>query len=309
VLSLAIPWILLFLIVLSLVFLLFKKWKIGFVTIVLILILNYRFQSYPFTFGQDGEEIKKSIRVMTFNIDGASKSFKKRWRDIVNLIETNSPDLLFVAEYCEEDVKLQDSLLKKMLPYTTCDSTGSAHYFYSKFPLSPQKRLCDENNAELGIYTATLYLKSDSIILYGCHLASNNYTVNQQYISPDSINTFKKFLLYFKDIYMASEERSKEATVVKTNLERYGNKNYAILLGDLNDVGGSKTLDILKSTGLKDAWWEKGMGYGATIHHPLPYRIDHVMYTRGLSVREIKVIPSNELSDHDALLVEIGFRD
>ena len=76
-------------------------------------------------------------------------------------------------------------------------------------------------------------------------------------------------------------------------------------MGDFNDVGGSKALRTLENAGLRDAWWEGGLGYGATIHKPLPYRIDHFMYSSELNIRNIKVISSNGLSDHDALYVEI----
>ena len=33
-----------------------------------------------------------------------------------------------------------------------------------------------------------------------------------------------------------------------------------------------------KKTGMKDAWWEKGSGYGATYHNGwLSLRLDHVL--------------------------------
>ena len=75
-------------------------------------------------------------------------------------------------------------------------------------------------------------------------------------------------------------------------------------MGDFNDVGGSGCIRQLESIGLKDAWWEGGIGYGATIHHPLPYRIDHILYSGGLELRKVKVINSDSMSDHDALYAE-----
>ena len=75
-------------------------------------------------------------------------------------------------------------------------------------------------------------------------------------------------------------------------------------MGDFNDVCVSKPLKILEDSGFKDAWWVGGFGYGATIHHPLPFRIDHIMYNEGLELVEIKKVDSEDISDHDALLAK-----
>lgn len=69
----------------------------------------------------------------------------------------------------------------------------------------------------------------------------------------------------------------------------------------MNDVSGSPAMNALRKAGFKDAWWKGGFGYGATIHDPLPFRIDHVLYNDGLRLKAIKKISSNGWSDHDAL--------
>lgn len=75
-------------------------------------------------------------------------------------------------------------------------------------------------------------------------------------------------------------------------------------MGDLNDVCGSKAVRNLEDAGLKDAWKNGGFGYGATIHKPFPYRIDHIMYSDKLRLLNIRVIDSEDQSDHDALYTE-----
>lgn len=50
-----------------------------------------------------------------------------------------------------------------------------------------------------------------------------------------------------------------------------------------------------------------GLGYGATIHYPLPYRIDHIMYNDRLRLKSIRKIDAKGLSDHDALVAEFYF--
>ena len=75
------------------------------------------------------------------------------------------------------------------------------------------------------------------------------------------------------------------------------------VMGDMNDVSGSYTINRIKEAGLKDAWWEGGGGYGATFHGKgLRLRIDHILYDyKELELTGVRVIDNN-LSDHNALM-------
>ena len=76
----------------------------------------------------------------------------------------------------------------------------------------------------------------------------------------------------------------------------------ALIVGDMNDICSSPPLRVFNKAGFKDAWTEAGFGYGATFHYSIPYRIDHIFYKNGMRLMEIKRIPANGLSDHDALV-------
>lgn len=56
----------------------------------------------------------------------------------------------------------------------------------------------------------------------------------------------------------------------------------SVVMGGMNDISGSSCLRTLADVGFEDAWWNGGFGYGATIHKPLPYRIDHIFYNDDL---------------------------
>lgn len=77
-------------------------------------------------------------------------------------------------------------------------------------------------------------------------------------------------------------------------------------MGSFNDVAGSEPLRKLSKAGFSEVWWKGGIGYGASIHHPLPYRIDHVMY-KELELKSIQMINANGISDHDTLVSEFLF--
>ena len=147
--------------------------------------------------------------------------------------------------------------------------------------------------------------ESDSINLFGVHMASNNYKGTEASIRPEDIDGVKSFSSYMDNIELAGLQRCEEATKVRDLSIEHGGT--AIIMGDFNDVSGSKPLNILEDAGFKDAWWEGGGGYGATIHHPLPYRIDHILYNDRLKLKSIKKIDAEGLSDHDALVVEFYF--
>ena len=149
------------------------------------------------------------------------------------------------------------------------------------------------------------YHRKDTIAIRGCHLVSNNYTIESKYITPDSINSCSTFLQYVNDIEFAYSQRVKEAENLAFDVSKV--ETPIIVLGDMNDVGGSKTIRQIEALGLKDAWWEGGCGYGATIHKPIPYRIDHILFSSRLKLNNVKVVSSEGLSDHDAVFAKFSY--
>lgn len=140
----------------------------------------------------------------------------------------------------------------------------------------------------------TLHVKEDSVCLVECHLSSNNYNESFEDVRVSNDTG------YMTSIPYASGLRKQETLEIVSSLP--GCK--VIVLGDMNDVWGSGSLSILKDANLKDAWWEGGFGYGATIHRPLPYRIDHIMYSGDMNLIDIKIKDAKGLSDHDALVAD-----
>lgn len=107
-------------------------------------------------------------------------------------------------------------------------------------------------------------------------------------------------LLYLENYKTAAAIRREQARLITGDMTDAP----TLVMGDLNDVAGSPCMRVLEDAGLKDAWWERGFGYGATIHEPIPYRIDHVMYSKEMKLRGIRKVDNNGLSDHDALVAD-----
>ena len=129
-----------------------------------------------------------------------------------------------------------------------------------------------------------IFLPKDTLSIVGCHLSSSR----------------KDFLEGLR--HRKQESDSIYKSVIKEN-------HPIIVMGDMNDISGSYTINHLKDAGLKDAWWEGGCGYGATYHDGwLRLRVDHVLFdNKRLELREVKVI-DNDLSDHNALIARFNFK-
>ncbi len=81
-----------------------------------------------------------------------------------------------------------------------------------------------------------------------------------------------------------------------------------IVGGDLNDWCGSKCLNTMMGTDLKDAWWEGGHGFGWTYFGwHLRLRLDHILYSNEMELVGVTVVDS-DLSDHKPLKATFRMR-
>lgn len=295
---LLIPWLTIIAFVELLVCLLRRKWVYATVIFVFLLVLNISFSVYPVNY-QSGDK-KGTIAIMTFNIDGSrqdSISIKR----IAKVILKENADVVFLAEDFQNIVRELQTEISEVYPYTTNRFRGSAHYVYSKSPIGISERLGSDMTSYL--FHCTVAFNQDSLQLYGCHLASNNYSEQNAYVHPDSVKAITRVFQYFENVSRASKKRSQEVNLLLSVLNP---KEKNVILGDFNDISGSTPLNMIEDAGYYDAWWKGGIGYGPTIHHPLPYRIDHIFYNDRLKLKSIRKVDSEGLSDHDALVAEFS---
>lgn len=48
------------------------------------------------------------------------------------------------------------------------------------------------------------------------------------------------------------------------------------------------------------------LGYGATIHKPFAYWIDHILYSIDITLNGIKIMEKDGLSDHDGQIADFS---
>lgn len=282
------------------VFVIYKRRYLVSVVLVLICLL-VNFYAKVFAVEFTDSSISGGLKVMSFNINGSGVADDNDIESLYNLIVNQDADILFLAEDFEPVGEKLNTLLINPYSYSTYNqkTVWKGHYFYSKYPLGRAEHINIESTRFSYCFHCNMAYKQDSISFFGCHLASNNYKVTEPSVRPEDINGVSTFREYLKNIERATEQRCEE---VEGIISHPNFNNRSIVLGDFNDVCGSKPLNLLEGTGLKDAWWGKGFGYGATVSHPLPYRIDHIMYREGLRLKSVKIIDAKGLSDHDALI-------
>ena len=298
-LALTYPWIITVCFLAAIIIALKKHvWIVGGLVVVGFL-LNWLSECFAFSLMSNNEICgKRTVRVMAWNIDGSEYDSLKVAR-IADVIHKYKPDVIFLSEDFDKTGACLDSMLTKNYPYSS-NMVCSEHQFYSNYVLD-SIRVVDVEGYDnpLRIHVSVM-VKGQVIDIYGCHLASNNYSASHVDFHLDQVNDHHDAKQYLKNIRDASRLRKLEAqAIIKDMTDRA-----IIIMGDFNDVGGSPALRAFKAAGFQDAWWKGGLGYGATIHYLLPYRIDHKMYNDKLTLKSIKKIDAKGLSDHDALVAE-----
>ena len=300
--ALTYPWIIIVCFCVAIIVALKKHYGIAGGLVIVGFLLNWVSECFAFSLISNKEICeKRTVRVMAWNIDG-SKFDSLKVSEIASAIHKHSPDVIFLSEEFNETGMWLDSLLKKSYPYSS-NQAYSGHQFYSKYLLDSIRVVEVENyDNPLRIHVSVM-VNGQSIDIYGCHLASNNYTASQVDFHLDQVNDHQDAKQYLKNIRDASRLREREVqAIIKDMTDRA-----TIIMGDFNDVSSSPALRTFQAAGFQDAWWKGGMGFGATIHYPLPYRIDHIMYNDRLRLKSIKKIDAKGLSDHDALVAEFYF--
>ena len=115
--------------------------------------------------------------------------------------------------------------------------------------------------------------------------------------NSESIVKSRSFAWKFNQAYV---RRASEAQKVRSIISR--SPYPVIICGDFNDLPYSYTYKIIKGN-LKDAFAEKGRGFGRTYNQIIPtLRIDHIFYNSNeFKINALKT-PYSEFSDHSPVI-------
>lgn len=290
-----VPWILVALTILAVICMIKRLyWTAGILALALCL-ANWHWQ--VFAFGCNGlDEVKgeATIRVMTWNVDSTNPDFRNYADSLAKVILESDVDILFLTEYGKEDKGLIDSLLMKRFPYRL-RFVENQSAFYSSTPVDTIYSIQTSMVKSSLLFCCRMKMDDSLWTVIGCHLASNNNTIN-----ADCVQDRETLGIYLNNYSKQTKVHLKEFM----EMARHFSAERCIVMGDMNDVTGSPVLTAFDMMDMKDAWWQGEFGYGATIHKPLPYRIDHIMYSTDITLNGIKIMEKNGLSDHDGLIAD-----
>lgn len=293
-LSLIIPWALLLLLAITAVLLFKKKWIVAGDLAIVIVVLNSWNNCFCFGFKNT---FSGDLKVLSFNVNSGGVYDVDKANAVLSIIQKESPDVIFLTENFSP---LCDSLHERLHTVYPYDTRRLNHnVIYSRFPLSNPLIFQMINRGTSYMVECDADVNGKEVKLFGCHLSSNNYSKSKDYLTPDEVNSTSGIKAYFENFSYATQMREMEADTVIYHCK---DAERVVIMGDLNEVSGASSMRKFVSAGYKDAWSVGGFGYGATIHYPLPYRIDHVVYNSGLKLKGIKKIDARDISDHDALV-------
>lgn len=302
------PWMLVLLLVVAVGFAVRRWWKTAGILVLTALLFNWWGHVVPLNCPaiQHNDTVQNRIKVLAWNIE-AGEYDSVKIESLCKIILEQDADLVFLAEDFYACCDKIGARLKPLYPYTSHDHCNDSHYFYSKYPLKQWQWIAKDVDIRSVIIKSCVEKDGVDIDLYGCHLSSNNYVSGISPMHANQISGVRSMLSYVTGISKAQQLREAEIQVICDSLK--SSSNPCLCIGDMNDIAGSSTLGMLQDIGFRDAWWEGGCGYGATIHKPLPYRIDYIFYRNGSSnivLLDVDKIDSKGLSDHDAMVATFG---
>lgn len=297
------PIFLCLLLLVAIILFFFRKYKFGLMFLACGVLLNAMTETFAvcvFPNSNGG-----SITIMTYNTQSTSSVYMTQNREnpmgISKLIMDQAADVVCLQEYERWYCDYLKRALSVNYPYfVQMPEMPKESAVFSKYPIEDVIQIFDDLVMEM-----TINRKGRIIKLIVCHLASNRIDSIDKEMEGRSM-WYERFSSYVDGINKAGEKRVDETEKIKKRVKCSLSRGIPfVVCGDMNDVGGSKPLRILKSAGLKDAWWEKGLGFGFTYygHQWMRFRLDHIMYSDALKCKSVKVV-RQDFSDHNPIVAK-----
>lgn len=266
---------------------------------------------------------EKGIKVMTYNV----KSFDLyNWTDnieskskIIEMINSEAPVIMCIQEFYTEDAgelnnleQIRNSLPDAELHFErTVSINGKEHWGLATFSNYPITGRGIQNFPDSWLNSCIftdIRINGEIFRVYNVHLQSIHFgKEDYQYLkdisldNKDDLLSFRKILGRLKRAFI---KRSQQAILVAEHIQT--SPYPVIVCGDFNDSPVSFAYHTI-SRGLKDAFIEAGWGIGQTYAGPFPfYRIDHILYSKGIQSNKYKTIRSN-YSDHYPVWASLVF--
>jgi endonuclease/exonuclease/phosphatase family metal-dependent hydrolase len=258
--------------------------------------------------------VPEAIRVMTYNVHDfkryGSKNDISTKHDILDIINREQPDILGIQEFytrTQGQYDMRDSIMQIMqnayyyfepVIFNKKEALGIA--MFSKYPIVGHGLIQFVDRAS---ENACIYIdvkKGDrQFRVYSVHLQSirfdpedYKYMNSITHNGPTDMTSARRLGSKLKTAFI-----KRSAQVVKIKLDAAQCSYPYIISGDFNDTPASYAVSCM-SKGLKNAFREKGAGFGRTYNGNFPnFQIDYILASPQFDVASYEII-EKKLSDH-----------
>lgn len=265
---------------------------------VVAVVVNVKFQIFPIHFLKGGEP---NLTILTWNIHDTGANYQQRQKGIAEEIIRQDVDIVALHEYYGRISGELNTRLRKKYPYSNdrFSNTSAGAILYSRYPIIKATQICAKGTKPQA-YAYCVMVNGKKVRIVSCHLMSTNNMAPEHRYTLEKKSDLKTLPTYFKNYLKAQKIRTKEASAIAEHIQ--SELMPTIVLGDMNDFSGSPVLGTLQTSGLKNAWWEGGTGFGVTFREGwMRFRLDHILYDSNYELSSIDVVQS-DLSDHMPLV-------
>lgn len=277
-----------------------KKYIVSIILFVGSIVLNNKYHCFALPHDFCENVINNTeIKVLSINAQLPKENATNKIDDISKIIIKENADFVFISEAYPPNSEKLYNILSKYYFHSNYDC-GPNNILYSKYPIANYRRVLSNKQSYSSVMRYMVDYKSSKLVIYGCHLASNNRTLDGDLFYLSEIKNLRNFTSYINNLIFWIKQREFDAVDICTDMSKF--QLPSIVLGDLNDTYGSPLFNVFMNKGkLSDSWYEGGLGFGFTIMNPVPMRIDHILYSSRLKLKCVKTIDLGSLSDHKGI--------
>ncbi|MGK6350634.1 endonuclease/exonuclease/phosphatase family protein [Parapedobacter sp. DT-150] len=254
------------------------------------------------------------IRLLTYNVH-FFRAFEQKdteltiREDAMRLMDSISPDVVCIQEYytrqkgrynmAKEFERKIGTSYRYISPTAENDYEAYGLAIFSRYPIVETGHLADHEYGVNRIIYADIDKNGKVFRVYNVHLRSFGFQqedydfINRpsKTIEKDAAST-KRIGSRLKHAFSA---RSAQAAALRAHSDSCSTPY--IVAGDFNDTPLSYAVNKV-SAGLKNAFLEKGRGWGVTYNGDFPnFQIDYILASKEFEVRHYQIIKA-KLSDH-----------
>lgn len=254
------------------------------------------------------------IRVLTYNVH-FFRTFEQKdtdptiWEESMELMDSISPDVICLQEYYTRQkgtYRMTKAFDREIgMPYSYVLPTAENDYeaygmaIFSKYPIVASGHLPDHEFGVNRVIYTDINKGGRIFRVYNVHLRSIGFQKEDYEFIKSPTKTLEKDAASTKRIgarlKWAFNARSAQADALRAH-SRECEIPY-LIAGDFNDTPLSYAVNKV-SSGLQNAFREKGRGWGVTYNGDFPnFQIDYILASKDFEVARYQIIKA-KLSDH-----------